>query len=40
MTPTYKEGAGANNGRYATAIGELRHTTPDKRAEGQGYQTR
>ena len=38
-TPTYKEGKGTNNGRCATAIGELRHTTPDRRAEGQGNQT-
>ena len=40
MMPTYKEGIDANNGRYAIAIGERRRTTPDRRAEGQGNQTR
>ena len=34
------EGTDTNNRRYANAIGELRHTTPDRRAEGQGNQTR
>ena len=38
--PTYKEAPGANNGRYARAIGEQRHMAPSKRAEGQGSQTR
>ena len=40
MMPTYKEGTDANNGRYAIAIGERQRTTPDKREEGQGNQTR
>ena len=35
-----RAGEGGGGGRYAIAIGERQRTTPDKRAEGQGNQTR